>query len=99
MYRFFEDPGHGWLEVTRAELERLGLLDKISGYSYQSIDGLFVYLEEDSDLMKFAKARGWEHDRHMLGCCGYSDLYSLIGGIEVVHHEDDRIRGLPPFRR
>lgn len=88
VYKFYEDPGHGWLEVTRAELEQLGLLDKISGYSYQ--DRMFVYLEEDSDMIKFAKARGW-----MPG----SNFELLIGGIETVYHEDDRIRGLSPFRR
>lgn len=42
------DPGHGWLEVPAAELETLGILPKVSGYSYQK-DGM-VYLEEDCDL-------------------------------------------------
>jgi hypothetical protein len=59
MYKFISDPGHGWLEVTRAELETLDLLDKISRYSYQR--GGFVYLEEDCDahlLAEAKKARG-----------------------------------------
>lgn len=59
MYKFISDPGHGWLEVTRDELEALDLLEKISRYSYQS-EGL-VYLEEDCDAPVFVdakKARG-----------------------------------------
>jgi len=55
MYKFISDPGHGWLEVTRAELETLDLLDKISRYSYQR--GGFVYLEEDCDAHLFAEAK------------------------------------------
>lgn len=57
-YRFFEDPGHGWLEVTRQELNELGISDRISSYSYQK-DGL-VYLEEDCDATLFCQAKGWD---------------------------------------
>lgn len=46
-FRFISDPGHGWLEVPRALVVELSLLDKISGYSYQHRDQ--VYLEEDCD--------------------------------------------------
>ncbi len=55
MYKFISDPGHGWLEVTRAELESLGLIDKISNYSYQHAG--FVFLEEDCDAALFAEAK------------------------------------------
>ena len=82
-YVFFEDPGHGWLEVTRAELRTLGIEDKISAYSYQSRDGRKVYLEEDGDLTTFLRAK-----RTLMGQLNYREVY----------HEDDRIRGLPPFR-
>ena len=34
IYNFFEDPGHGWLEVHEAEIENLQLQDKITQYSY-----------------------------------------------------------------
>lgn len=44
----YTDPGHGWAKVSRADLKRLGLIDKISAYSYQRNDQ--VYLEEDCDL-------------------------------------------------
>ncbi|KKK46807.1 hypothetical protein LCGC14_3161520, partial [marine sediment metagenome] len=36
-----------WLRVRRAELVKLGIADKISGYSYMSGD--YAYLEEDCD--------------------------------------------------
>ena len=54
-YNKYEDPGHGWLKVTRKELVRLGILDKITGFSYQRGD--FVYLEEDCDLSTFLDAK------------------------------------------
>ena len=33
-YRFYTDPGHGWLAVKRQELIDLDIIEKISGYSY-----------------------------------------------------------------
>ena len=53
---FFSDPGHGWLRVKRAEIDKLDLMSKISPYSYQSDDGHYVYLEEDCDLARYADA-------------------------------------------
>jgi len=44
----FTDPGHGWVRVKRDVLTKLGIEDKISRYSYQR--GEYVYLEEDCDL-------------------------------------------------
>ena len=45
-FTFHSDNGHGWLEVSQADLNRAGLtrLD-FSGYSY--VDGDTLYLEED----------------------------------------------------
>jgi hypothetical protein len=54
-YDFFEDPAHGWLKVPKAELERLGIAGKISGFSYMSKDN--AYLEEDSDATMFINAK------------------------------------------
>ena len=54
-YRFYSDPGHGWLAVKRAELVRLGIMDKITPYSYQK--GETVYLEEDCDAETFMEAK------------------------------------------
>lgn len=49
-----EDAGHGWLAVPRALLKLLQIEDKISGYSYQRGDT--VYLEEDLDAGTFVSA-------------------------------------------
>lgn len=54
-YTYHTDPGHGWLEAPRAEVERLGLLDEISHYSYQRNGTL--YLEEDCDMPRFLRAK------------------------------------------
>ena len=53
MYLFHSDPGHGWLQVKRQELKDLGILDKISNYSYQKRGD--VYLEEDCDYSLFVE--------------------------------------------
>lgn len=55
MYVFHTDAGHGWLAVKRSELARLGILDKITPYSYQR--GNTVYLEEDCDAGTFCQAK------------------------------------------
>ena len=54
-YMFFQDPGHGWVKVSLKELQKLGIADKISTYSYRRKDS--VYLEEDCDLHTFDKAK------------------------------------------
>lgn len=41
------DPGHSWVKVKRSVLHRLGIAYKVSPYSYQRND--YVYLEEDCD--------------------------------------------------
>ena len=46
--KFYSDPGHGWAAVKRKLLIDLDIADKISPYSYQK--GQTVYLEEDCDL-------------------------------------------------
>lgn len=57
---FHADPSHGWLEVDRADLETLNIAHKISRYSYQKENR--VFLEEDCDASHYldsAKGRGW----------------------------------------
>ena len=54
-YHFYNDPGHGWLKVQRAELVELGLTDRITSCSYQR--GAYVYLEEDCDFRTFWLAK------------------------------------------
>ena len=51
IYKAHSDSGHGWLAVKRKELVELGILEKVSHYSYQR--GATVYLEEDADCTLF----------------------------------------------
>jgi hypothetical protein len=55
IYNFYSDGGHGWLRVSTAELERLGIRGDISHYSYSR--GRFSYLEEDCDYSRFVAAK------------------------------------------
>jgi hypothetical protein len=54
-YQSYSDPGHGWLRVPVSELERLEIADKITHYSYQK--GNNVFLEEDCDVATFLEAK------------------------------------------
>lgn len=51
---FFSDPSHGWGRVPRNLLTELGIADRISEFSYQDQD--YVYLEEDCDLPRVISA-------------------------------------------
>lgn len=61
------DPGHGWVETPAALIDRLGILDQISEYSYFDFDRQVYYLEEDCDaslLVETLKANGIEYVFH-----------------------------------
>ena len=49
--KHFVVPGHGWYKVSRKDLFKMDILDKISSFSYQKGD--WVYLEEDCDATIF----------------------------------------------
>ena len=51
---YFNDGGHGWYSVKRSKLAAMGVLGKVSGFSYQKGDS--VYLEEDCDAGLFFNA-------------------------------------------
>jgi hypothetical protein len=51
---YFNDSGHGWYAVKRSKLEKMGILGKVSGCSYQR--GGTIYLEEDCDAELFFNA-------------------------------------------
>jgi len=55
-FKFYADPGHGWLAVRRELIANLGLLEEITPYSYQK--GGTVYLEEDQDAVTFLSVWG-----------------------------------------
>lgn len=52
--KFYSDPGHGWGAVKRKMINDLGIADKITAFSFQN--GNTVYLEEDCDLPKLTTA-------------------------------------------
>jgi len=54
-YIYHIDPAHGWVEVSMAELRRLGIADKVSGFSTR-LDEV-AYLEEDDDYDLFCKTK------------------------------------------
>ncbi len=51
---YHQDPGHGWIAVSRKFCEELGILKVITTCSYQKAGT--VYLEEDCDGSRFCKA-------------------------------------------
>jgi hypothetical protein len=51
---YVQDPGHGWIGADINQLRQYGLTDKVSRYSYQ--DGDLVWLEEDCDAPLFVAA-------------------------------------------
>lgn len=59
-YTYHQDPGHGWIAVPVAELADLGILGKISHYSY--LQGGIAYLEEDCDAAIWHIARTTKDD-------------------------------------
>ena len=46
--KIYTDSGHGWGAVKRTVLSNLGIANKITSFSFQK--GNTVYLEEDCDL-------------------------------------------------
>ncbi len=51
VFKFYSDPGHGWMAAKITDVFRLGIQHKISPYSY--VRGLTVFLEEDCDASAF----------------------------------------------
>ena len=54
LFDFIQDPGHGWIKVPKKMVSKLGIADKITHYSYERGD--YVYLEEDCDATTFIEA-------------------------------------------
>ena len=58
-FTFWNDPGHGWVQVSALDIVRAGLTPSaFSGYSYRQGRGTDAtyYLEEDCDAPKFINA-------------------------------------------
>ena len=53
-FEVYTDPGHGWVKVKISLLEKLGIAEQITSYSYMR--GEYAYLEEDLDATTFRQA-------------------------------------------
>ena len=49
-FNYYSDPGHGWIKVSKKLITELNIADKITPYSYERGDQ--VYLEEDCDASR-----------------------------------------------
>jgi hypothetical protein len=55
VFNYWQDPGHGWVQVCEADLRPYGLtIEDFSTFSYRKGDAR--YLEEDCDASKFVRA-------------------------------------------
>ena len=85
VFKYYQDPGHGWIAVTKEEIEELGIQKAISHFSY--LDKDYVYLEEDCDAPMFIKAffckLGEEPKLQEI----VSDNYSFIRGLKMYSPE------------
>lgn len=45
--KWYSDPGHSWLRISRKNAEELGILESITAFSYESEK--YLFLEEDRD--------------------------------------------------
>lgn len=79
-YKFYRDPGHGWLAVSRQELIDLHIDKQISKFSYQQHNQ--IYLEEDSDMPLFLRAKGQANTQIIDTIRRYPEQDSIIRSYE-----------------
>ncbi len=87
-YTFYSDAGHGWLQVPKKELKELGIENKISGFSYERGD--YVYLEEDMDASTYLNA---VREQNALG-----EDYKFSGFRQVDHGNNSAIRNYASYK-
>jgi hypothetical protein len=87
--QWFTDAGHGWLKISREDAENLGILDLISGYSYVSPSGKYLYLEEDQDAVTafgaITKQKREIQYKPFRNCAKYSTIRNYR---HVIPHDD-----------
>jgi hypothetical protein len=81
----YSDSGHAWGKVKRQVLRNLDLEDKISPYSYQLRDN--VYLEEDCDLGLLLQAL-YNNNTRVKFIEKHTDKESRIRSYDSYQHED-----------
>jgi len=81
-FKFYADSGHGWVAVKRNLLTDLSIQDKITQFSYQK--GNTVYLEAGCDASTFFVAYGEKHgyDSFFITVVKYINNYSPIRSYE-----------------
>jgi hypothetical protein len=80
--RWITDAGHGWLEVSFAELAEVGAgIADFSDYSYINRKLGLLYLEEDSDAPRFIARHPARH----------SDFFRIL---QATHLSDSSDRNL-----
>lgn len=88
-HTYWQDPGHGWLEVRQSDIIILDLMGKISGYSYRK--GEMVYLEEDQDAGTYIKAL-------FSGETAEQDVKAWNSMLVIKHQENIFIRNLNHYK-
>ena len=83
VFDMYSDSGHGWLKVKIDLLQKMGITDKITYYSYEK--GEYAYLEEDSDLSTFY------HD--------YEDKFGVKIKFREHYSECSKIRRYPSYNK
>ena len=68
---YHNDGGHGWYAVKRKKLESMGILNKVSRFSFER--GGTVYLEEDCDASLFFNALSEEEKQQIKVIDSYRD--------------------------
>jgi len=68
---YHNDGGHGWYAVKRKKLETMGILNNVSGFSYER--GETVYLEEDCDASLFFNALSEAEKQQIIVINSYQD--------------------------
>lgn len=74
---YHNDGGHGWYAVKRKKLETMGILNNVSGFSYER--GETVYLEEDCDASLFFNALSETEKQQIKVIDSYQDRSPVRG--------------------
>ena len=77
---FYSDPGHGWAKVKISELKDLGILTKITAFSY--VRGIWAYLEEDCDFWTYIEAMREQRDTDIKTRYRHGNRRSRIRGYQ-----------------
>jgi hypothetical protein len=84
-FNAYNDPGHAWIKVPRALINSLGIATKISTYSYQRKND--VYLECDCDYEIFFHAIGAQNKQVTL-VHFHTNKYSKIRSYESYRYKE-----------